>query len=496
MKANKKLELLEFERWKSKNELRYLIKEFFSRFGDMLTQAICKPGRNTILLPYGLIRLILLGIKYLVTRQLSSKRRQLQKIQKAISCKDWVGAYKLIQERSWSLETRMNLASMLPLLEYGSINEGIPQWEMRWRETSPDRRVLMVVPKDFAGSMYKLAEAVNSYTAYAVRLVTFDFHQFDYPVDLVVPECDDARLEAVFKLASEAAIFHLKDEHSWFLAWERFPNLGFLNNLFFSNKFPHTPKVFTHYGGYARKFKNDAAYIARVQQFDGRIAMTPDLNFDWFNGSYIPHAIDTDTVPESWSDSNILAHSPSNPTTKATSLFQRAVSVIKEHHQDVWHNWLVDIIHGVSYDECMHRKSKASLFFDQAGGHAEGPLGISDTIGWYGNSAIEAMAFGIPTVAHLSEDACERARKAGCPVQDIPVINTPRTIDGLVEVILSFAMQSPQERKALSERTRQFAVEFHSYKAVGERMARVYDELLKRCNNHREEHERKKQDGF
>ena len=495
MTANKKLEQLAGERGKLGNELLVLIREFFFRVGNLLAQAVCKPGRNTILLPYRLIHLTFLGIKYLwKERRVSSE--QLQQIQEAMSNKDWLGAYKLMQKRNWSLETRMNLASMLPLLEYGSINGGIPQWETRWREASFDQRVLMVVPKDFAGSMYKLAEAVNRYTAYAVRLVTFDFHQFDYPVDLVVPECDDARLEAVFKLASEAAIFHLKDEHSWFLAWERFPNLRFLNDLFFSNKFPHTPKVFTHYGGYARKFKQDTEYIAKVQGFDGRIAMTPDLNFDWFNGAYIPHAIDTDKIPESWSDSNILAHSPSNPTTKATSLLQRAVSVIREHHQDVWHNWSLDIIHGVSHDECMRRKSKASLFFDQAGGHAEGPLRISDTIGWYGNSAIEAMAFGIPTIAHLSEVACERAEKAGYPLGDGPVINTPRTIEGLVACILSFATQSPEERRAHAKCARQFAVEFHGYKAVGERMAQVYDELLGRRNAPKEEPERKKQDGF
>jgi len=495
MPANKKLKQLKGKRGKLKSESRYLIKEFFSRFGNLLTQAVCKPGRNTVLLPYRLIQLIFLGINYLMKRlvlSVSFRRRQLQQIQEAMSHKDWLGAYKLMQNCNMSFETRINLASMLPLLEHGSMNEGIPQWGTRWKQASPDRRVLMVVPKDFAGSMYKLAEAVNRYTAYAVRLIAFDFHEFSYPVDLVVPECDDARLEAVFKLASEAAIFHLKDEYSWFLALERLPNLGLLNDLFFSNKFPHTPKVFTHYGGYARKFKEDAEYIARVQQFDGRIAMTPDLNFDWFNGSYIPHTIDTDTILESWRDSNILAHSPSNPTTKATSLFRRAVSVIREHHQDVWHNWSVDIIHGVSYDECMRRKSKASLFFDQAGGHSEGPLGISDVIGWYGNSAIEAMAFGIPTIAHLSEVACERAGKAGCPVRDIPVINVPRTCDGLVEAILSFAMQSHQERKALSERTRQFAVEFHGYKAVGERMAQLYDELLRQRNAPKEEHERKK----
>jgi len=495
MTANKKLEQLAGERGKLKNELRYLIKEFLSQLGNMLTQAVCKPGRNTILLPYRLICLMLSGINYIwKKRRVSSE--QLQQIRKAMSHKDWLGAYKLMQKLRMPPEARMNLASMLPLLEYGSINEGIPQWEMRWREVSPDRRVLMVAPKDFAGSMYKLAEAVNRYTTYAVRLVIFELHPFDYPVDLVVPECDEARSEAVFKLASEAAIFHIKDEYTWFRGSERYLNLRLLNDLFFSNLFQNIPKVFTHYGGYARKFKQDTEYITKVQRFDARIFMTPDLNFDWFNGVYIPHAIDTDTVPETWSDSNILAHSPSTIRKKATSMLVDAVSVLEKNHQDVWRNWSLDIIHGLPHDECMRRKSKASLFFDQAGAHMVTSLGIDDVIGWYGNSAIEAMAFGIPTIAHLSEVACERAEKGGYPLGDSPIINTPRTIEGLVASILLFVRKSPEERRAYAKRTRQFAVDFHGYKAVGQRMAQVYGELLRQRSDPREEHEREKQDGF
>jgi len=536
---------------KERNRLHALQSSFSYQLGSLLVQAVRKPGRNTVLLPFQLLRLARLAVHKVRGEKIavSTVAEQAQKAmarkdwaqavaglraglpaysgkaqakiyamlgqalrqqglldeadeilregiakypkyfdlsvehaEVAMARKDWQAAYKRLRLRYSTQKARRQVATRLPLLEYGSINGGVAEWEQRWREASPDRRVLMVVPLDFAGSMYKLAEAVNRYTTYALRLVTFEFHQFDYPVDLVVPECDDARLEAVFKLASEAAIFHLKDEHSWFLAGERFPNLRLLDDLFFSNKFPRNLKVFTHYGGHARKFKQDAEYIARVQQFDGRIALTPDLNFDWFNGSYIPHTIDTDTIPKSWSDSNILAHSPStkNVQRKATDILEKAVAVLEKYHQDVWHNWSVDIIHGVPYDECMKRKGRASLFFDQAGSHAGTGLGIGDVIGWYGNSAIEAMAFGIPTIAHLSEVACERAEKAGFPVRDIPIINIPRTLDGLVEAILSFAMQSPQERKALSERTRQFAVEFHGYEAVGRRMAQVYDELLRR----------------
>ena len=474
--TSKKPQHLKLKGRKLQDELCYLAREFLSRLGKMLAQSARSPGRNTMLLPQGLLRLGLSGINYWRQRRRFARLRRRAAL--ALAHEDWTEAYTLMMQCQMTFEARLELASMLPCLEYGSINEGVPGWDERWLDAPPQRRVLMVAPKDFAGSTYKLAEAVNRHTSYAVRLVTFEFHQFKYPVDLVVPECDDARLQAVLKLAGKAAILHLKDEHSWFLGWEQFPNLRLLNALFFADEFAHTCKVFTHYGGYARKLKQDARYMARVTQFDGRIAMTPDLNYDWFNGDYVPHAIDTDRITPSWRDSSILAHSPSTPATKATDMFEEAVALLKKYHQDVWRNWSVDIITGVSYEDCMTRKRKASLFFDQAGWHARGRLGIEDVIGWYGNSAVEAMAFGIPTMAHLSDVALVRAEKAGCSVADIPVINVPRTRDGLAEAILSFATQSPGEREALSERTRQFAVEFHGYNAVGKRMADVYDRLL------------------
>jgi len=399
---------------------------------------------------------------------------------KVLNDNDWYDAYKIIRKYNMSVIDRIDLASMLPIFEYGSINKGKEEWGIRWKNAPHNHRVLMVAPKDFAGSMYKLAESLNRYTDYAVRLITFDFHQFGYLLDLIVPECNGTRMEAVFKLASDSAIFHLKDEHSWFLQWERSLNLEVIDKLFFSNLFKNIPKVFTHYGGYARKFKHNKKYIAKVKKFDGRITMTPDLNFAWYDGKYIPHTIDTDKIQNCWNNSNMLVHSPSNPLTKATSLLNKAMNLLENNYGNIWREWKSDIIHGVSYEECMCRKQRGSLFFDQAGGHANGPLGINDVIGWYGNSAIEAMAYGIPTIAHLSDLACKRAEKAGCPIRDIPIINTSQTHTGLAEAILSFIMKSPKERRELSEKTRQFILDFHSYRNVSKLMAKVYDSLLAR----------------
>ena len=369
----------------------------------------------------------------------------------------------------------------LPQLSLDGDTGGVQAWQERWKRAPQRQRILMVSPKDFAGSMYKWAEALNRYTDFAVRLIQFEVHQFNYPVDLVVPAYGDGRFKKVLDLAEEAGILHLKDEHTWFMKLPHYSNLDLIETMFFSNTFSSVRKVYTHYGGYARKFKCNAKYISTVEKFDARIAMTPDLNFDWFAGHYIPHAIDVTAMPVTWSDSNRVVHSPSSPEKKATYMLEESIMMLKKHYPDIWQNWSMDIIHNVSFEECLVRKRKASLFFDQAGRHRVPDLGIDDVIGWYGNSAIEAMAAGIPTIAHLSEVAFLRAEKAGVFIRDAPLINISRTREGLIHGILSFMQSTPEERQNLSRRTRRFTVDFHGYEAVGQRLAAVYRTLQPSC---------------
>src|SRR5690606_8654863 len=120
-------------------------------------------------------------------------------------------------------------ASTKPLMKHGALNEGRPDWEARWNAAERNRRVLLVAPKDFAGSMYKWTEAINRHTDFAARLIAFEHHQYGYPVDLIVPECDDKRLSEVLRLVDQAGFLHLKDEHSWFFNDERFTNLKLIN---------------------------------------------------------------------------------------------------------------------------------------------------------------------------------------------------------------------------------------------------------------------------
>ena len=356
----------------------------------------------------------------------------------------------------------------------GEFDAGRELWAERWAQKKKSHRVLLIAPTDFAGSMYKWAEAINRYTDYAARLVTFRRHQFGYPNDLVISRYDGGQRAKLLELADTAEILHLKDEYTWY---RRPKNVGYvqlLDILFFDEEFASKAKIFTLYGGYARSFKSESAYVDSILRFNARIAMTPDLSYEWVKGYYIPHTIDTDKYAFSWSDSCIFAHSPSSPQRKATYLFSETVQYLQARHADLWNEWRADLISGVSFHECIQRKRKASLFFDQAGRDRVADVGVDDIVGWYGNSAIEAMAFGIPTMAHISDVALRRAASTGVDLSKSPVIRVARKRSSMVDAVLAFVRDEPEGRRELAYRTRAFVEAFHGYSTCGNRLAEVY----------------------
>lgn len=373
------------------------------------------------------------------------------------------------------------LLSSIQLYNWGSLTEGRQDWAKKWAD-SPGKRVLFYTCKDYSGSFYKWACAVNQYTPYAVRLVTSTTHPYGYNQDLVVPRFTFEKLkkamhgefrnahENLLQLADEADVIHFKDESSWFVQSEDY----LLWRLYRFAQEKKRPTIFTHYGGYARKYKNDKKYHAFAREFSARIAMTPDLNYEWFEGYYIPHSIDTEHHPYTWSDNRLITHSPSTTTRKNTDVFESAVGEVLPGS-----DWRYERIENVSHDECIARKQPSGLFFDQAGRERKNSLGVDDVIGWYGNSAIEAMVFGIPTIAHISEQSWAGAERAGKPIRETcPILNTGLTQDSMAQVLRRYINMSPEQRRDLSARTRQWAEDFHSYAVNGKELADVYDAVL------------------
>jgi len=207
-------------------------------------------------------------------------------------------------------------------------------WVQRWDER-PGRRILLYAEGDAAGSLFRWAEAINRHTAYAARMACFRLnYRFHYPFDLAFP---DARVgpSGFAELVEEADVVHVKDE-------ERFPwgDSPASQAVLTSGK----AVVFTHYGGLARLHRSDREYRRAVSRCEARVAVTPDLCFDWFEGRWIPLPIDSERFLYEWRDGRVVGHSPSNPERKGTSDFTKAASPLSCE---------VDLIQDVTHDECL-----------------------------------------------------------------------------------------------------------------------------------------------
>lgn len=375
---------------------------------------------------------------------------------------------------------RQEIADCFPVHDFGSCTPGRPDWIKKWRASNRSKRVVMIAPKDFSGSMYKLAEAINRFSPYAARLIVFTPHQFGYQNDLVVPEAGPTRTKRFEQDLENAAIVHLKDEQSWFLKTERTLNLHLLENIIFGRNKSSLKTVFTAYGGYARSLADDPAWREAVKSFDAYTMFTPDLEFNWAKGALLPHSIDTDAIKPAWCDSKLLVHSSSTVRMfrKGTDLLCSAISLMENERFRPWQDWQVDMFTGLSHKLARCRQQSAGLYFDQAGREPKSLTETGTVIGWYGNAAIECMAMGIPTMVHLDSKTMRRAQSHGVQLEGSGVLNVKRDSQDIASKIMHFVGSSVVERTNLSKQTREFCVANHGYQSVAARAEHVYDCIL------------------
>jgi hypothetical protein len=339
---------------------------------------------------------------------------------------------------------------------YGAYGAGVEGWEQRWDERA-GRRVLLYANLDSAGSLFRSAEAINRHTRYAARVACFMLSPYHHPTDLVFPNPRVAA-SGFHELVAEADLIQVKDELGFPQA--EGPGVGAVLD---SGK----PVVFTHYGGRARQQAPDPAYRRAVCRTAARVATTPDLCFDWFDGRWIPLPIDTERFSYGWRDGRMIGHSPSIPERKGTQEFLEAAARLDCN---------VELIRDVSHSECLGRKARCNLFFDQAGW--ELPQYGGRPVGNYANSGLEAAVHGIPTIAHLSEELFEGALRGGKDLRaDCLIVNTPLGIDGIRATLRRWLEAPAEERERHSRETRAWVERVHSYRAVAADLAAVYDEL-------------------
>ena len=314
--------------------------------------------------------------------------------------------------------------------------------------------VVMLSLKDYAGSGWKIADAINQTGQHKVFHATRVPHQFGYPSDAVLEE--GGRL-AITRAIKRADIVHFKGDEPPTADWwgvhipKGLPRIVSVGGSSF-RRLPGGVKCKVAMGHYPL-----SVYVAEA---DIRTALTPDLNYPDFRGTYTQQCIDANRQPYLWKRAQkvIISHSPSVRSKKGTEMIIEAVRRL----QDEGFRVELDIIEGVSNAECVQRKRRATLFIDQ----------ISDT-GYYGISALEAMQFGVPVMAHISEQAIAQSEGK---LNGLPVIRVNKSATS-VYFTLKHYLENMGELADLSILTKHWADTFHSYEQVGAMWSEIYNTL-------------------
>lgn len=145
-----------------------------------------------------------------------------------------------------------------------------------------------------------------------------------------------------------------------------------------------------------------------------------------------------------------IAHAPTDRGIKSTAAFLEATEQLKAEGHPIE----VDLIEGVPWRECLARKAKADVYFDQV------KLG-------YGNNAIEAWGMGIPVIAGAAPATQEEmVRRFG----DLPFYNA--TESTLYDALR--AMLNPSIRELYAHRGLMHVRKYHDERVVVEQLKDVY----------------------
>ena len=107
----------------------------------------------------------------------------------------------------------------------------------------------------------------------------------------------------------------------------------------------------------------------------------------------------------------------------------------------------------------MKRKKQATIYFDQF------------LVGAYGNAAVEAMQYGIPTACWIAPFTYKRAKGE---LDECPILSTQKNVDKWVEYIDQTLDSNMEE---ISINTKSWCDKTHSYQAVAERVNEIYNSL-------------------
>jgi hypothetical protein len=281
---------------------------------------------------------------------------------------------------------------------------------------------------DTGGVSAAIGRAFRGVSGWQFRAMIASRNYIDYPVDLAWSR------QAVEEWWTWADLIHLHHNLSHFRRLKHFPRrplvLQFHGTGFREKPRPHLAAMRRHKA------------LGLVSTLDLWLLSPRDLEWLPCPVKIEPRRRETEMVR--------IAHAPTDRGIKSTEAFLAATDQLKAEGHPIE----VDLIERVTWAECLQRKAKADVYFDQV------KLG-------YGNNAIEAWGMGIPVIAGAQPATLEEMeRRFG----DLPFYNAD---ESTIYAALK-AMLDPSIRDEYAQRGLQHVRRFHDERVVVEQLKDIY----------------------
>lgn len=148
----------------------------------------------------------------------------------------------------------------------------------------------------------------------------------------------------------------------------------------------------------------------------------------------------------------LLVHTPSNKAKKGTEVILKAIDQLKSKYE-----FDFQLIHGVEHSKAFEIMRNADIMIDEV------------VHGAYGLAALEAMAFGKPTLCYIKPSLVSQYP------DDLPIINANQ--ENLTEVLAGL-LENGQMRHEIGRRSRAYVEKHHDAHKIAKELVAIYEELI------------------
>lgn len=296
-------------------------------------------------------------------------------------------------------------------------------------------KITLLSEIDYAGSGHKLYEAIKTHTDHDIEIYTGKYYNpYKHPSHSRWNKREvQARIDS-------SNIVHLKGDFP-----PQDPYLGL--------KIMHRPVIITVSGSHFRKqkYRGHEKYKAYLYKQAYKTAFEPDLLYPEYSDVWTPHPINSEVQPIEWNHGRVLMHIPSDRRVKGTEFIMEVFKGLR--------NVEIATPGSMVYRQAVEIRKRASIYFDQFG------------VGFYGNAALEAMQYGIPTAAWISPLAKSQAKGV---LNDCPVITTNLRVKDWIRKIESVLDSDLEE---LSRQTKIWCDAIHGYSNIAAQWDEIYTNI-------------------